>query len=177
MTPTLFLHWLCLNNLLSHFLVIVGFWISQGVIWTLQEGYWLAALLGLCGQSIALIKGGPKHELKSTGPGSCEGVGSCSWSNVPTASSVWMHAGLWWAIEPGSSIPLCGRQMEYLWMSFFLTHDNRCEMASAPLTRTNPPEPWGNWRQHVMCLMSSLLQSHIAQMTWWTMSDLTVKTW
>lgn len=34
----------------------------------------LAALLGLCGQSIALIKGGLKHQLKSTGPLSRRGV-------------------------------------------------------------------------------------------------------
>lgn len=56
--------------------VIVGFCISQGTVWT-PRGLcwlcWLAALLGLCGESIALIKGGPKHQLKSTGPRSCGG--------------------------------------------------------------------------------------------------------
>lgn len=34
---------------------------------------WLAALLGLRGQSIALIKGEPKHQLKSMGSHSCGG--------------------------------------------------------------------------------------------------------
>lgn len=87
-----------------------------------------------------------------------------------------MHAGPRWAIKPRSLTPHCVRQTTYLWVSFFLTHDNRCETARAPLTRTNPPEPRGNWRWHVMCLMSSLLQSHTAQTAWWTMSDLTVKT-
>lgn len=70
--PNTLLCWLSLNNLIGHFLVISGFCISQGAVWTLLAS-WLAALLGLCGQSIALIKGGPKHQLKSTGPRSCGG--------------------------------------------------------------------------------------------------------
>lgn len=105
------------------------------------------------------------------------GSGRSSLRYVPTALNVWTHAGLWWAIEPRFSIPLCGRRTEYPRTGFFQTHDNQCRMATTPLTRTNPPEPRGKWIWHVIRLMSSLLHSHTAQMTLWTMSDLTVKTW
>lgn len=158
----LFLCRLYPNNLVSHFLVIVGFCISQGVIWTLHGGYWLAVLPGLRGQSIALIKGGPKHQLKSTGPRSCDGGRGCSVSACEctlVCDELLSHGSQFHSV--GDNIRGCG--------CFFLTHGNQCGMATTPLTKTNPQEPpgWGggddDWIWHVIYLMSSLLQSHAAQ--------------
>lgn len=59
----------------GHFLVIGGIFsaiLLKSMCWKLAGCF---LLLGLCGQSIALIKGGPKHQLKRTGSGCvCEGV-------------------------------------------------------------------------------------------------------
>lgn len=55
-------------------------------------------LLGLWGQWIALIKGGPKHHLKSTL------VRGRSWNNVPIASSVCVNAR--WSDMPCPSMVL-----------------------------------------------------------------------
>lgn len=157
----LFLCRLYPNNLVSHFLVIVGFCISQGVIWTLHGGYWLAVLPGLRGQSIALIKGGPKHQLKSTRPRSCDGGRGLQ------CECVRMHAGLRRAIEPRFSIPLCGRQYPRMWM--FLPNawqsmwDGYNSAHKDKSTRAPRGGGGGDWIWHVIYLMSSLLQSHAAQ--------------
>lgn len=66
---------------------------------------------GLCGQSIALIKGVLKRQLKSTGSGLWEG-GEGRWrgeeglSNFPTALSASRKEGMWWVIEPSFSLSL-----------------------------------------------------------------------
>lgn len=55
----------------GHFLVIIRFGISQGDVWTPRGLCWLAEWLsswGCVANRSALIKGGPKHQLKSTGP-------------------------------------------------------------------------------------------------------------
>lgn len=99
---------LSLNNFVCHF--PSDCCVSQGAVWTPGRVCWLAALLGLCGQSIALIKGGPKHQLKSTGSslmwsGYCEQFSHCIICVCKCAS-----VSLWWVIEPQFSFTLSGRR-------------------------------------------------------------------
>lgn len=122
-----FLRWLSLNNLVGHFLVIVGFCISPGAVWTPREGVaggaegvvagWLTGWApGVVWPIDSSHQRWTEASIKKHGASLLWGV---VWAIFPlhyvcgeyvcVCVRECVRGGLWWVIEPRFSFTLCGR--------------------------------------------------------------------